>query len=620
MASIMYFLQSSLDRYRHISWNTFENDMLLKGEVSKVIIIPNREMVCVFLQPGAIVNGRKAADPEHFYYSLKVSDVNKVEEKIRNLEKGMGIPLGQGTSITYERRSECVPVAIALISCVMLGLFVFMMKSLSSSISTFNPTNIAQTKAKYVRVDKIAKQGRGITFKDVAGLHEAKVEIMEFVDYLKRPEKFKSIGARIPKGALLLGPPGCGKTLLAKAVANEAEVPFLAMAGSDFVEMIGGLGASRVRDLFKDARENSPCIVYIDEIDAIGRSRGGQNVAEGSGEGEQTLNQLLVEMDGMGSTQGVIMLASTNRADILDKALLRPGRFDRHILIDLPTLQERRETFDLYLKKLKTASPAVNYIENLAQLSPGMSGADIANICNEAALYAARHKKKAIDVSDFDYAVERVIAGVAKKSTVLSQMEKKILAYHEAGHALVGWLLEHTDVLLKVTIVPRTSKALGFAQYMPKENVLYSKDELFDKMCMAMGGRVAESLTFNTVSQGAQDDLSRITKMAYLQIRELGMNDKVGPVSYGVENEANVKPYSMYLGQVIDEEARILIAKSYKATEKILRENKEKLRVISEALLEKECLSYKDMEELVGPPTFGKKSPLTSEWDEKKND
>lgn len=411
----------------------------------------------------------------------------------------------------------------------------------------------------------------------------------------------------------MLGPPGCGKTLLAKAVATEGHVPFLAMAGSDFVEMLGGLGAARVRDLFKEARQRAPCIIYVDEIDAIGRKRSGDNWSNSSEE-EHTLNQMLVEMDGIDTKEGVIVLASTNRPDVLDKAILRPGRFDRHILIDLPTLAERKEIFEIYLQKLRLARPVPEYSGNLAHLSPSMSGADIANICNEAALHAARNKNSAVDTTDFEYAVQRVTAGVAKKSRVLSPQEKKVVAYHEAGHALVGWLLKHTDTLMMVSIIPRTNKMLGFAQYMPEERKLLSQDALFERMCMMLGGRVAESIIFNSVTSGAQDDLKKVTEMAYDQIRLMGMNEKVGLVSFphAKENQFIGQPYSQQTTQLIDDEARLLVGNVYRQTEKLLLESKEKLRIVAEALLEKETLTYKDMEQLIGPPTSGKS--LRFDW------
>ncbi|XP_074644343.1 mitochondrial inner membrane m-AAA protease component paraplegin-like [Tubulanus polymorphus] len=600
--------------YRFVSWNEFVHDMLAKGEVEEIIIRPEAELAIICLSNGAVVKGRRA---EFQTYTMKIPDPIKFETKVRKAEADLGIKPERGVPVSYQREGNWGPVIVlclaALVAFIVFRNFV--------QIKLPNPTDMfaSERKAKFVRVDQLTRQGKGTSFKDVAGLHEAKVEVMEFVDYLKHPQRFKDLGAKVPHGAILLGPPGCGKTLLARAVANEAHVPFLAMAGSEFVEMIGGLGAARVRDLFKEARKNAPCIVYVDEIDAIGRKRSGSNMQQGSGEEEHTLNQLLVEMDGMGTVDGVIMLASTNRGDVLDKALLRPGRFDRHINIDLPTLQERKETFEMYLKKLVLKEEPSLFSPRLAELSPGMSGADIANICNEAALHAARDSNKFVAWEDFDYAVERVIAGVAKKSKILSVDEKRIVAFHEAGHALVGWLLEHTDALLKISIVPRTNAALGFAQYMPSDKKLHSKEELFEKMCMALGGRVAESLIFNRVTTGAQNDLKRVTQLAYTQIRQYGMNNNIGPLSFDDDRSGSEfvkRPYSKKLMHLIDEEARSLVARAYKRTEQVLSENKHKLEKVAETLIKHEVLSYNDVEQLIGPPPFGPKKLIADPMEE----
>ena len=490
----------------------------------------------------------------------------------------------------------------ALLVLGVLALFIRVVsKNMSKmDISSMNPMSKMQ-KADFTLIDPMIKKGQGVKFSDVAGLKEPKVEVLEFVDYLKSPDRYIELGAKPPKGAIMLGPPGCGKTMLAKAVANEANVPFLSMNGSEFIEMIGGLGASRVRSLFAEARKRAPSIIFIDEIDAIGkkRSEGGGGMGSSNSEGEQTLNQLLVEMDGMGSTSNVILLASTNRADVLDKALLRPGRFDRHISIDLPTLIERKEIVEKHLETVVLDKKASVYSERLAQLTPGFSGADLANLVNEAALHAARDLQDKIKEKNLEYAIERVIAGPEKKTKMLSAHERTVVAYHESGHALVGWMLQHTDALLKVTIIPRTSAALGFAQYTPLDKKLFSPEEMMDRMCMALGGRVAESLTFNKITTGAQNDLDKVTKMAYAQIREFGFNDQVGLVSFDMSGGGK-KPYSKRLAATMDLEARKMIGAAYTRTEELLQEHKDKLEIMAQRLLEVETLNYDDVVALIG--------------------
>ena len=609
--AVIYSSNNVVSEVKQISWKEFYHELLLKGEVERIDVYPGINQVMVYPHRGVQFKGgqrtQESSPLQAPTYILRLPDENtaRFEDRIREAEKEIGIAPENGVVILYKRQPGGIAVLVQVLmaAVVLVGLRYILRKVMKGG-----GTNIFDSvrKANFTRVDVKSQHGKGTTFKDVAGLQEAKVEVMEFVDYLKNPERYEVLGAKVPRGALLLGPPGCGKTLLAKAVATEAQVPFLAMAGSEFVEMIGGLGASRVRSLFQEARKSSPCIVYIDEIDAIGRKRSGN---ANSGEEEQTLNQLLVEMDGMGTTAGVIVLASTNRADVLDKALLRPGRFDRHITIDYPTLAERKDIFEMYLRTLKLKTQSAELPGKLSQLTPGMSGADIANICNEAALHAARVKKTSIEAVDFDYAVERVIAGVAKKSSILSPAEKKIIAYHESGHALVGWMLEHTDALLKISIIPRTSSVLGFAQYSPSDKKLYTTEQLFEKMCMALGGRVAESLIFNKVTTGAQDDLKKVTKLAYNQIRSFGMNERVGYISFpdNDNGEFGMKPYSKRLAATIDEEARSLVAKAYKYTEKLLTENTDKLHSLATTLLEKEVMTYNEVERLIGAPPHGAK-------------
>lgn len=521
VVTLLFPNSSQPDIVRYVSWNEFVHQMLAKGEVEEIIVRPDVEIVTIILHDGAVFKGRRV-DFKTFH--MNIADTKTFEEKLREAESRLGIAPEAGVPIVYERNNDAAGKLLAtlIVLGILLGFLTRGGKNLKMQINmdSFNQ----MSRAKFTLVDPLVGGGRGVKFSDVAGLREAKVEVMEFVDYLKRPEYYQNLGAKVPKGALLLGPPGCGKTLLAKAVATEANVPFLSMNGSEFIEMIGGLGAARVRDLFKEARQRSPCIVYIDEIDAIGRSRGGGRMGGdmgSSGEGEQTLNQLLVEMDGMASKEGVIMLASTNRADVLDKALLRPGRFDRHILIDLPNVEERKEIFQQHLKVIALEQKPTFYSSRMAYLTPGFSGADIANVCNEAALHAARYRNKKVTGADLEYAVERLVGGTEKRSSTLSPGEKEVVAFHEAGHALVGWLLPHTDALLKVTIVPRTSLALGFAQYTPSEQKLFNKEELFDRMCMALGGRAAEAIIFNRITSGAQNDLKKVTEMANLQVGTL---------------------------------------------------------------------------------------------------
>ena len=445
-----------------------------------------------------------------------------------------------------------------------------------------------------------------INFNDVAGLDEAKVEVMEIVDFLKNPKKYTNLGGKIPKGALLIGPPGTGKTLLAKAVAGEAQVPFFSLSGSDFVEMFVGVGASRVRDLFKQAREKAPCIIFIDEIDAIGRARG-KNMMMSNDERENTLNQLLVEMDGFGTDLGIIILAATNRPDVLDSALLRPGRFDRQITIDRPDMVGREAIFKVHLGPIKISQTLD--IKKLAEQTPGFAGADIANVCNEAALIAARKNKESVDMSDFQDAIDRVIGGLEKKNKIISPEEKQIIAYHEAGHAICGWYLEHAYPLLKVTVVPRGTAALGYAQYTPKEQYLYNTDQLMDQICMTLGGRASEEIFFGKISTGASNDLQQITRIAYSMITVYGMNDKVGNISFYDPNQENVftKPYSEETGKLIDQEVRALIDKAYIMTKELLNDKKEQVEKLAKALLQKEVLFKSDVEALIGKRPFEEK-------------
>ncbi|WIA22346.1 hypothetical protein OEZ85_004659 [Tetradesmus obliquus] len=457
-------------------------------------------------------------------------------------------------------------------------------------------------KATVTSVDKNAKDK--VSFADVAGCDEAKQEIMEFVDFLKKPDKYKLLGAKIPKGALLVGPPGTGKTLLAKATAGEAGVPFLSISGSDFMEMFVGVGPARVRDLFSQARSQAPSIIFIDEIDAIGRARGRGAMAGGHDERENTLNQLLVEMDGFNTTSGVVVLAGTNRPDILDKALLRPGRFDRTISVDTPDIKGREQIFRVHLSKLKLEKALEHYSERLAALTPGFSGADIANVCNEAALVAARASDASVTMPHFEAAIDRVIGGLEKKNKVISPEERRTVAYHEAGHAVVGWFLEHAEPLLKVSIVPRGSAALGFAQYLPNESLLLTKEQLLDRVCAALGGRAAEDVMIGRITTGAQNDLEKVTQMAYAQISVYGMNERIGLVSFPPRQEAFDKPYSQETAHMIDQEVRQFIDGAYQRTLALLREKKDFVESMAQALLSQEVLNIDAVEGLLGKRPF----------------
>ncbi|KAG1941408.1 paraplegin [Pimephales promelas] len=620
IAVIMSLLNSINTSGGNISWNDFVNEMLAKGEVSRVQVVPESDIVEIYLHPGAVIFGRPRLA---LMYRMQVANIDKFEEKLRAAEEELSIDAKDRIPVNYKRTgffgNALYALGMAAIGVAILW-YIFRLAGMGGRDGGFSAFNQLKM-AKFTIVD--GKSGKGISFKDVAGMHEAKMEVKEFVDYLKNPDRYLQLGAKVPKGSLLLGPPGCGKTLLAKAVATEAQVPFLAMAGSEFVEVIGGLGAARVRSLFKEARARAPCIVYIDEIDAVGKKRSTNMSGFSNTEEEQTLNQLLVEMDGMGTTDHVIVLASTNRADVLDNALMRPGRLDRHIFIDLPTLQERKEIFEQHLKILKLTQPADFYSLRLAEFTPGFSGADIANICNEAALHAAREGFKSIDTFNFEYAVERVIAGSVKKNKILSKEEQKVVAFHESGHALVGWLLEHTEAVMKVSIAPRTNAALGFAQILPRDQYLFTKEQLFERMCMALGGRASEAITFNKVTTGAQDDLRKVTRVAYSMVKQYGMVASVGQMSFPEDDQGGIgrRPFSQGLQQQMDHEAKLLIAQAYRRTEKLLLDNRDKLILLANALLEREVVNYDDIEALLGPSPFGPKKMIAPQsWVEAERD
>ncbi|WDF68560.1 ATP-dependent zinc metalloprotease FtsH [Sphingobacterium oryzagri] len=612
---LQYFFSS--ESTKKITYAQFEKDMLRTGDVEKLVAFKNNDLIDVevyikkdklkedqYKEVAPNSNSLLLGPSTGPQYVFTEPSAEILEKKLNASQDSLATEQPK-MSVNYEDRSNPWAgwfISFMLPLLIIVAIWMLLMRRMGGGTGGGGGAifNIGKSKAQLF--DKESQIN--ITFNDVAGLEEAKTEVMEIVDFLKNPKKYTDLGGKIPKGALLVGPPGTGKTLLAKAVAGEAQVPFFSLSGSDFVEMFVGVGASRVRDLFKQAKEKAPCIIFIDEIDAIGRARGKNSIMGGNDERENTLNQLLVEMDGFGTNLGVIILAATNRLDVLDSALLRPGRFDRQISIDKPDLIGREHIFNVHLKPLKLAEEVD--AKKLSAQTPGFAGAEIANVCNEAALIAARKDKRAIDMQDFQDAIDRVIGGLEKKNKIISPDEKKIVAYHEAGHAIAGWFLEYADPLVKVSIVPRGVAALGYAQYLPKEQFLYTTEQLLDSMCMTMGGRVAEDITFGRISTGAQNDLERITKLAYAMIAVYGMNEKVGNVSFrdGSSETQFQKPYSDQTAELIDEEVRILIAAVYERTRELLIERREGLVKIAEKLLEKEILFQSDLEEILGKRPF----------------
>jgi AFG3 family protein len=596
---------------KEMSFQDFKEQYLDKGVVEKVVVDKSNEVVDVYTKnqvpsDSKIPFASKEKGPT---VSFSIGSVETFEQNLRDAQQTM--PDLQKIKVIYERRGSLLKDLLQtflLPGLLLVAMWFFLIRKMGGGAGGAGGAggifNIGKSKA------QLFEKGTrvNITFNDVAGLDEAKVEVMEIVDFLKNPKKYTSLGGKIPKGALLVGPPGTGKTLLAKAVAGEAQVPFFSMSGSDFVELFVGVGASRVRDLFKQAREKAPCIVFIDEIDAIGRARG-KNVVMSNDERENTLNQLLVEMDGFSGDTGIIVLAATNRPDVLDTALLRPGRFDRQISIDIPDVKGREKIFEVHLKPIKK-SKDLN-IFKLASQTPGFAGADIANICNEAALIAARKGKTEVDMSDFNDAIDRVIGGLEKKNKIISPEEKKVIAYHEAGHAICGWFLEFAHPLIKVSIVPRGVAALGYAQYLPKEQYLYTVEQMNDQMVALFGGRAAEELIFGQISTGAQNDLERITKMAYSMISIYGMNEKVGNISYydGQQEYATTKPYSEETAKLIDQEVRSLILGQYERTKALLANHIGHLKSLAEELLKKEVLFKDDLERLIGKRPYEDMTP-----------
>ena len=581
--------------------------MVLNKEISKLTILKGKEVVEITLKKEFLDKYKAelteqptpATGPQ---FEKEITSSDSFVSELNELQKD--IPRAERVHATAEERYGILefimgPGFFILFFVAIYFMFFRMGGAGGPGGQIFN---IGRSKATLFDGDAKVK----ITFNDVAGLDEAKEEIQEIVEFLKFPKKFTDLGGKIPKGALLVGPPGTGKTLLAKAVAGEAGVPFFSLSGSDFVEMFVGVGAARVRDLFKQAKEKAPCIIFIDEIDAVGRSRGRGSMPGSNDERENTLNSLLVEMDGFATDSGIIIMAATNRPDVLDSALLRPGRFDRQISIDKPDIVGREAIFKVHLKPLKLAADIDP--KELSAQTPGFAGAEIANVCNEAALIAARRSKTAVDMKDFQEAMDRVIGGLEKKNKLISPEEKKIVAYHEAGHAIAGWFLEHANPLVKVTIVPRGVAALGYAQYLPKEQFLYRTEQLIDEMCVTLGGRVAEDIIFGKISTGAQNDLERITKLAYSMVTVYGMNDKLGNVSFydskGGDGYNFNKPYSEQTAREIDEEARAIIASAYERTRGLLSDKQDKLEILAQELLVKEVLFQNDLERLIGPRPF----------------
>ncbi len=596
-----------------INQKQFEQDMLLEGEVEKVEIV-NDKYVEVYLTDEALqleehkdVTGSRLGGGTNPgpHYSFQIGDAGKFEEDIEDLQAQTGKEKKDYISISYATRTDWLGQVLSWVVpiLILVVIWMFIMRRMTGGIGGAGNQIFNVGKSKASLYDKNTRVN--VTFDDVAGLEEAKEEVMEVVDFLKNPKKYTALGGKIPKGVLLVGPPGTGKTLIAKAMAGEAQVPFFSISGSDFVEMFVGVGASRVRDLFKQAREKAPCIIFIDEIDAIGRARG-KSLIQGNDERENTLNQLLVEMDGFSSEKGVIIVAATNRPDILDTALLRPGRFDRQIAIDKPDLVAREQIFQVHLKPLKL-SDQIN-AHKLAEQTPGFVGADIANICNEAALIAARRNKKHIDMKDFQDAIDRSIGGLEKKNKLISPDEKKIIAYHEAGHAIAGWYLEHADPLLKVSIVPRGVAALGYAQYLPKEQYLMNVEQFEDRMCKTLAGRAAEEIFFGKISTGAQNDLDVVTKMSYSMITVYGMNHVIGNLSYygmmSQQEYAFQKPYSDETAYKIDQEVKLQIEAQYQRAIALLTQYKDKVETLAVTLLDKEVLFKDDLEKLIGPRPY----------------
>lgn len=615
---LIYFLNSGTRTLR-TTWKDFINNMLLAKDVERVVIV-NNKIVEVYIKQDRLNLPKYKEISQRGFSGLNVSgphyrfEIPSVDYFLKKLEEAQAsFPESEKIypeSITRRDFGEIFGWLLPILIFVVIWIIIFRKMSAVGG-GAGGPSsifNVGKSRAKVFDKDTRVN----VNFNDVAGLDEAKLEVREIVEFLKNPQKYAELGGKIPKGVLLVGPPGTGKTLLAKAVAGEANVPFFSLSGSDFVEMFVGVGASRVRDLFKQAKEKAPCIIFIDEIDAIGRARGRNPSFSGNDERENTLNQLLTEMDGFESNTGVIILAATNRADILDKALLRAGRFDRQIQLELPDLNERKEIFKVHMRTLKY-DPSID-VDFLARQTPGFSGADIANVCNEAALIAARKNKKIIEKQDFLDAIDRIVGGLEKKNKLITKEEKQIIAYHEAGHATVGWLLKYGNPLVKVTIVPR-GKSLGAAWYLPEERNIINKEQMLDEICTGLAGRAAEEVVFGTVSTGAINDLERVTKQAYAMVAYYGLSDRLGNISFydstGQNEFAFVKPYSEKTAELIDNETKRIVEEQYQRALSIITNNKEKVLQLGNLLLEKEVIYTEDVEKILGPRPFAKEKADT---------
>ena len=615
---IQFFGNSGFGSVKETTPSEFYS-FLKNGDVKQVVVYKGERIAEVFLNSSAkektthkdsgseqVLPGSSGPD-----YSFEFGSMENFETKINNTIDEYELDTG----VKYDTRQNFWgDIFISLLPFILIiGIWIFIMRRMSGGSGGGGPGgqlfNIGKSKAKVFDANEHVK----VSFKDVAGLEGAKEEVQEIVDFLKKPDKYTNLGGKIPRGAILIGPPGTGKTLLAKAVAGEADVPFFSLSGSDFVEMFVGVGASRVRDLFKKAKEKSPSIIFIDEIDAIGRARGKGNMSGSNDERENTLNSLLMEMDGFDSNTNVIVIAATNRADVLDKALIRAGRFDRQISVDLPDLNERKEIFEVHLRPLKKVSKELD-IDFLAKQTPGFSGADIANACNEAALVAARNNREAVGKQDFLDAVDRIIGGLEKRSKIMTEDEKKAIAFHESGHAAVSWLLEHAAPLVKVTIVPR-GQSLGAAWYLPEERYIVRTEQMLDEMCAALGGRAAEKITFNKISTGALSDLEKVTKQARAMVSVYGLNEKLGNLTFydssGQQDYGFTKPYSEKTSELIDEEISNIIEEQYQRAIKILQENKDKLEQLANMLLDREVIFKDDMENIFGKRPWKKSKVVT---------